>query len=72
MGAELRRPLGISIVGGLIFSQVLTLFTTPVIYIMFDNLASKLARRDKESPAREGPNDDGYGLRGPTPEGSPS
>jgi multidrug efflux pump len=72
MGAELRRPLGISIVGGLIFSQVLTLFTTPVIYIMFDNLASKLARNNKESPAREGPNDDGYGVRGPTPEGSPS
>jgi multidrug efflux pump len=72
MGAELRRPLGISIVGGLIFSQVLTLFTTPVIYIMFDNVASKLARRDKESPARDGPNDDGYGARGPTPEGSPS
>jgi multidrug efflux pump len=72
MGAELRRPLGISIVGGLIFSQVLTLFTTPVIYIMFDNLASKLARRDKESPARDGPDSDGYGVRGPTPEGSPS
>ncbi len=72
MGAELRRPLGISIVGGLIFSQVLTLFTTPVIYIMFDNLASKLARNNKESPARKTPNDDGYGARGPTPEGSPS
>jgi multidrug efflux pump len=72
MGAELRRPLGISIVGGLIFSQVLTLFTTPVIYIMFDNIASRLARRDKESPARERPNDDGYGVGGPTPEGSPS
>jgi multidrug efflux pump len=72
MGAELRRPLGISIVGGLIFSQVLTLFTTPVIYIMFDNIASKLARRDTETPARDGPDSDGYGVRGPTPEGSPS
>jgi hypothetical protein len=43
-----------------------------VIYIMFDNLASKLARRDKESPARDGPESDGYGVRGPAPEGSPS
>jgi multidrug efflux pump len=38
MGSELRHPLGISIVGGLIVSQLLTLFTTPVIYIYFDRL----------------------------------
>jgi multidrug efflux pump len=41
-GAELRRPLGISIFGGLIFSQVLTLYTTPVIYLWFDGLARRM------------------------------
>jgi multidrug efflux pump len=41
-GSELRHPLGISIVGGLIVSQVLTLFTTPVIYLGFDSLARRL------------------------------
>jgi multidrug efflux pump len=43
-GAELRRPLGLVIVGGLIFSQVLTLFTTPVIYLMFDRLSQRWQR----------------------------
>ncbi|PPQ27301.1 MdtB/MuxB family multidrug efflux RND transporter permease subunit [Rhodopila globiformis] len=42
-GSELRHPLGIAIVGGLIVSQVLTLFTTPVIYLMFDRLAWRLS-----------------------------
>ena len=42
-GSELRRPLGLAIVGGLIVSQVMTLFTTPVIYLYFDSLALRLA-----------------------------
>ncbi len=45
IGSELRRPLGVAMVGGLIFSQVLTLYTTPVIYIFFDNLGSRFAHR---------------------------
>jgi multidrug efflux pump len=43
-GSELRRPLGISIVGGLLVSQLLTLYTTPVIYIWFDRLAERLSK----------------------------
>jgi multidrug efflux pump len=42
-GAELRRPLGVSIVGGLLLSQVLTLFTTPVVYLFFDRLAQRFS-----------------------------
>jgi multidrug efflux pump len=45
IGSELRRPLGISMVGGLILSQILTLYTTPVIYIFFDRLAGRFSRR---------------------------
>jgi multidrug efflux pump len=43
-GAELRRPLGITIVGGLLLSQLLTLYTTPVVYLWFDRLAHKFER----------------------------
>jgi multidrug efflux pump len=44
VGSELRRPLGITIVGGLLLSQVLTLYTTPVVYLFFDRLAIRLSR----------------------------
>jgi multidrug efflux pump len=45
MGSELRQPLGVAIVGGLAVSQVLTLFTTPVIYLAFDSVARRFRRR---------------------------
>ncbi len=48
-GAELRRPLGLAIVGGLLLSQLLTLFTTPVIYIAFDNLAARFGRKPSQA-----------------------
>jgi len=47
MGSELRRPLGIAMVGGLLLSQVLTLYTTPVIYILFDRLGHRFSRAPK-------------------------
>jgi len=53
VGAELRKPLGIAIVGGLLVSQMLTLYTTPVIYLYFGRLAAKLA------PARRAEEDAG-------------
>ena len=53
MGAELRQPLGIAMVGGLLVSQVLTLFTTPVIYLAFDRLAARLRERFGNTEVRE-------------------
>ena len=52
VGAELRRPLGLTLVGGLVLSQLLTLFTTPVIYLAFSDLAERIGRRP--APAPEG------------------
>ena len=54
-GSELRQPLGIAIIGGLVFSQMLTLFTTPVIYLYFDRLATRLMGRRPNPLAPEAP-----------------
>jgi multidrug efflux pump len=54
VGSELRRPLGISIVGGLIFSQMLTLYTTPVIYLFFDGVANRIAARRRRGQPPDG------------------
>ena len=53
VGAELRQPLGICMVGGLIMSQILTLFTTPVIYLLFDRLATRFRRAPRQEEEAE-------------------
>jgi multidrug efflux pump len=52
-GSELRRPLGITMIGGLLISQMLTLFTTPVIYLFFDRLARRFSRHRETNPGME-------------------
>jgi multidrug efflux pump len=68
VGSELRRPLGITIIGGLIFSQVLTLYTTPVIYLYFDKLARKLGskrrQRERDDEASHAPQQAGIMMEG--------
>jgi multidrug efflux pump len=59
-GSELRHPLGVSIVGGLLVSQVLTLFTTPVIYLTFDRIAARF-RAPSQAPAGAAPLAEGTG-----------
>ena len=63
VGSELRQPLGITMVGGLLVSQVLTLFTTPVIYLAFDNLGARIrdwrARRAARRHGAAGANESG-------------
>ncbi len=54
-GSELRRPLGLAIIGGLALSQILTLFTSPVIYLAFDRLAKQFGRRRPGQPAAASP-----------------
>jgi multidrug efflux pump len=68
VGSELRHPLGLSIVGGLIVSQALTLFTTPVIYLQFD----RLARRFGGENGRKGESDPGLSAADPGPRPAPS
>jgi multidrug efflux pump len=60
-GTEMRRPLGISIIGGLLVSQVLTLYTTPVVYLYIDKLRLRWSRKARASAS-------GYG--GPLPQGA--
>ena len=53
-GAELRMPLGVSIVGGLLLSQLLTLYTTPVIYLGLDGISNRMSRLWGEPERHEG------------------
>ncbi len=63
-GSELRKPLGIAMVGGLMLSQALTLFTTPVIYIFFDNLAHRFSHTSNQ-PQSAGAQREGLEQEGP-------
>jgi len=67
VGSELRRPLGITIIGGLLVSQLLTLYTTPVIYLWFDALGARF--RGREAPAPGGERSDAVVIADPVAEG---
>jgi multidrug efflux pump subunit AcrB len=58
VGSELRKPLGITIVGGLLVSQALTLFTTPVVYLFFDKLQWRFMKLHKVGAELEGAHGD--------------
>jgi multidrug efflux pump len=65
IGSELRRPLGIAMVGGLLVSQVLTLYTTPIIYIFFGRIATRFSRSKHSDIDASGLNpDSGPGATG--------
>jgi multidrug efflux pump len=71
-GSELRRPLGITIVGGLILSQLLTLYTTPVIYLFFDRLATRFGHAPEKQRAGESAPQASTRPGPPGPEPSPA
>src|SRR6202050_3191545 len=74
IGSEIRRPLGIAMVGGLLLGQALTLYTTPVIYIFFDNLGQRFSRsrRHPGESSGEAPHESSDENPGGTSSGTPS